>query len=337
MSKIKNNSSINKSNGDNLTSHVDYNSILNILDQKFRLVRKKEKNYFVNDRDNVVASYDDNSITMYFQFPKSDVEIWNHDGIVVATFVRDFQVNELIADVIIVEGLTGSANDTKIIKNYGYLPFRNNEVFKDSKQSQFERLSYDEKIKVLEYLTGAKFTNSIIDGIKLFEEKFASCGEITASNGFASIRLSEEMEIKNIKVNTSFVGFDLNILNVNGINKDFNFEEVYNFWRNIYDWNYTTGKNFVSSAEIIEWTERRKESTVDSESINYVHPVNWDILDQMYYDSKGTVYSRRLMMKHFLSQYFSENDINMFMKKYSSNQRQIDIKKERTKKLRNRV
>ena len=90
---------------------IDYDRILNQLNKKYTVISKKKKNYFINNKEEVVASYDDHSISMYFEFPEASREIWNHKGIVVATFAKDFQVNDKIADIIILEGLVGACNE----------------------------------------------------------------------------------------------------------------------------------------------------------------------------------------------------------------------------------
>ena len=257
---------------------INYDNILDQLNKKFTLVSREGKNYFLNNENAVVACYDDNSISMFFEYPEYDRQLHTNKGLAVATFVKDFQVNEQIADVIILDGLNGAWNDTKIVGNYAYICCINDELRDfcgtNEKQRQFDQLPYEKRIEVLEKLTGASFKGAKIDGIRLFgngkeDSKISSCGVIRISDGIASIELSDEMTINGIKVNKKYHGFDLNIVRINGKNPDFDYKVVYDFWRQENDWHYTVGRRNVSSGEVIEWTEGRKNGTVDEESIFY--------------------------------------------------------------------
>lgn len=305
---------------------------------------KKRKNYYLNEFDEIVASYDDNSISMYFDFPESSREIWNHNGRVVATFAKDFQVNSLVADVIMLEGLLGATNDTKIVGNYAYESCVSRELddFYDSddKQKEFEELPYNKKIEILEKLTGATFKDTIIDGIRLFpstrEAKYASCGEIISHDGIAKIKLSDDLIIDGVKVTNIMYrrnGFDVNVLNIKGKNEDFDYRKGYDFWRKNNDWYYTTGRSTEGSHETIAWTERRKNSTVDNDAINYIgNPYSY-LTDSIYYDSKSSLNSRRLQMQYVLSQLGPLGPMDLIdktMENYGFNKRKIDVKK-RTK------
>lgn len=195
------------------------------------------------------------------------------------------------------------------------------------RQKQFDSLAYEEKIKLLEELTGASFEGAKIDGIQLFtsdkEAKIAPCGQIYSSNGIASIKISDEMVIDNIKVNKKDDGFDLNVININGINPNFDYKKVYNFWRHEYDLEYSNSFNNSDFYETIEWTERRKKSTVDKDSIFYIGNPYSHILDPIYYDSKISLNARRLQMKYVLSQIASNPD--EILKGYDFNIREVDV------------
>ena len=268
---------------------IDYDRILNQLNKKYTVISKKKKNYFINNKEEVVATYDDHSISMFFEFPENSEEIWNHEGMVVATFAKDFQVNDKIADIIILEGLVGTCNDTEIIDNYAYLQCNNNEL----------KNLFDTKTKI------------------------APCGQIYSSNGIASIKISDEMVIDNIKVNKKDDGFDLNVININGINPNFDYKKAYDFWRQKNDRKYTIGFNRRGSYETREWTERRKKSTVDKDSIFYIGNPYSHILDPIYYDSKSSLNARRLQMKYVLSQITSNPD--EILKGYDFNIREVDV------------
>ena len=172
-------------------------------------------------------------------------------------------------------------------------------------------------------MTGASFKGAKIDGIKLFTSKIASCGQIHSSNGIASIKISDEMVIDNIKVNKKYDGFDLNVININGINPNFDYKKVYNFWRQKNDWAYTPGFNKSESYQTREWTERRKKSTVDKDAIFYIGNPYSHILDPIYYDSKSSLNARRLQMKYVLSQIASNPD--EILKDYNFNIREVDV------------
>ena len=107
---------------------INYDNILDQLNKKFTLVSREGKNYFLNSENAIVACYDDNSISMFFEYPEYDRQLHTNKGLAVATFVKDFQVNEQIADVIILDGLNGAYNDTKIVGNYAYIHCVNDEL-----------------------------------------------------------------------------------------------------------------------------------------------------------------------------------------------------------------
>ena len=310
---------------------ITYDKILNHLNKKYTVISKNKKNYFINNERKVVASYDNHSISMYFEISKDSDEIHNHNGIAIATFAKDFQVNDRIADIIILEGLVGACNDAKIVGNYAYLLNNNcelRELFEtNSRQKQFDSLPYEERIKLLNELTGASFDGAKIDGIQLFspesEPKLSSCGQIYASNGVASIKLSDEIVIENIKINEQIDGFDLNIINIKGNNPNVNYTQVYNFWRHENDWMYNLGFSTAGSYETREWTERRKNSIVDEDSIFIIGNPYKHILDSIYYDSKSSLNARRLQMKHVLSQLVANP--NDMLKDYDFNKREIDV------------
>lgn len=328
---------------------IKYDNILNLLKKKFKIISKKEKNYFVNDKNEVVATYDDNSISMFFNFPKESRTLWDHEGFIVATFAKKFQVNDTIADIIILEGLYGACNDARIIDNCVYETYNNNElrdIFETNyDQEKFDKLPYEERIMILEKMTGAKLEGAKIDGIRLFgsgkEAKISSCGTIESSNGYASIEILNEMRIDGIKVNEKYDGFDLNILNIYGKNTDFDYNKCYRYWRQENDLYYTDGiywgqendlyytddRYDTDSLEVISFTERRKYSTVDEDSIFYIGNPYAHILNDIYYNSKSSLNSRRLQMKFLLSQIASAIDLNKSLKDYSFNKRKVDVYK----------
>ena len=269
-----------------------------------------------------MASYDKNSISMYFNNISREC-ILNHHGVVVVTFVRDFQVNSALADVIIVEGLCGAYNDTKIVGNYAYLTTVNTELRsiygQNSEQKWFDSLSYEKRIMILKQLKGADFSGANIDGVLLFdsdsETKYGSCGNISVSSGLAEIIICDEIILKNVKINDLPVGFIVNVINVKGYNLNFDFDVVYQFWRERNGWNYTIGRENVSSPNIIKWTERRKNGTVDTSSINVLKE---QIFDPIYKGASVLLDSRKFFVTTILGKIFPQYQVNEMMKEYDS-------------------
>ena len=312
---------------------ISYDSILNLLNKNYSVISKDKKNYFINDKGEIVASYNKNSISMFFDFPAESREIWNHEGRVVLTFAKDFQVNSYVADVLFLEGLCGATNDTEVIENYAYFTVNNHELYNingDNKlQEKFDSLPYEERIKILEEITGASFKGAKIDGIRLFkpekETTYGSCGFIYSKNGIADITILDEIYIHNIKVCdiVDHLNFVVNVINVKEINEDFDFDRVYEFWRKKNDWYYNSDEQ-----DLTKWTERRKDSTIDESEINIVGNPYKCLLDPIYYNSKGSINTRKLKMKAILSRIAPNSKIPSILDSYDFNLRSVDVKKQ---------
>ena len=327
---------------------VTYDSILNLLSKKYSVISKEKKNYFVNENGEVVASYNKDYISMLFDFPACSREIWNHEGKVVVTFAKDFQVNSYVADVIILEGLCGTENDTEVIGNRTYSTISNEEIYningKSPLQEKFESLPYEEKIKMLEEITGATFTGANIDGLRISfgdekEPTYGSCGFINSNNGIANIEIygEKDIDIRNIKVSDHMFhnDFVVNVMNIKAKSKNFDYNNVYEFWRKKNDWYYTIGRKNVSSPSIIKWTERRRYSTVDKSAINIVGNPYKTYLDPVYYNSKISMNARRLQMMSMLSELVPKRKIASIMDSYDFNLRNIDVNKQLRKRNNN--
>lgn len=215
-----------------------------VLSKKYNHIMKNGKTYFVDDNYNVVASHDDKSITMYFDFKECSREIWNHNGKVIVTMISDFRVNDKTADVLIVEGLCGACNDAIITEDFAFRTGSN---------------------RTLRYELG-EYSNNL-----------GSCGELYCHDQLASINICNAIRFNNIRVSDlSYDGFVVNIIGNQKENNNNDYSKVYKLWRKENDWYYTYGVQTAGSYETRAWTERRNYSTVDSKDIYEVKDYSID-------------------------------------------------------------
>ena len=319
---------------------LTYNMIFRILQKNFTMIAGREKNYFIDNSQRIAATFDKelSTITMYYSFEKNSYEIWNHHGKVAIAFARDFNVNNKICDVICIEGLCGAYNDFYLEEDFCLETTNNSEMrylFEKevSLQKKFEAKSYQEKIAILEAYTGAKFSGANIEGIQLFpdSDKYAlgNCGSLSSKNGIASFDICGEIEVENMKINQQRDGYDVNIINCKGQQKDTNYKDVYAFYRRKNDWNYKEGYNTAGSYETRDFTERRKNSTIDQEAIH----ISKVFLDAVYEKEKQSLNAKRLQMIYALNVLLNDKDLarKYVETNYAFNTRICDLKKQRIK------
>lgn len=209
--------------------------IQTVLSKKYTHIVKNGRTYFVDDNYNVVASSDDKSITMYFDFKKCSREIWNHNGKVIVTMISDFRVNDKTADVLIVDGLCGAYNDAIVTEDYAFKSGTN----------------YTLRYELGEY-----------------SDNLGSCGKLYCYDHIANINICNAINFKNICVSDlSEKGFVVNIIGNQKENNNSDYTKVYKYWRKENNWNYTYGIQTRGSYETRDWTERRRYSTINDEDI----------------------------------------------------------------------
>lgn len=209
--------------------------IQTVLSKKYTHIVKNGRTYFVDDNYNVVASSDDKSITMYFDFKKCSREIWNHYGKVMVTMISDFRVNDKTADVLVVKGLCGACNDAIITEDFAFR-------------------------------TGSNYTLRYELGE--YSENLGNCGKLYCYDHIANINICNAINFKNICVSDlSEDGFVVNIIGNQKENNNSDYTEVYKYWRKENNWYYTYGIQTRGSYETRGWTERRRYSTTDYEDI----------------------------------------------------------------------
>lgn len=324
---------------------ITYEKILEILNSKFKLVKGKKKSYFLDDSERIVATVDKNLITMFYDFPKHSREIWNHEGKVAVAFVKNFNVNGQICDVVCTHGLCGACNDFTLHDNY-FIDDTNNtemryllDVNDNSLQKKFESLSYEEKIDVLETFTGAKFTGANISGIQLFPSseryRLGNCGHLTAKNGIAKFDIFGQVEVNNIVISKKD-SFDLNIIDLKNEYQSVNYKKVYDFYREKYAWYYSPN-GYAFSEDIRAFIDRRKNSTVDEDAIHFSQP-RYDLLDEIYINGKQSLNSKRMQMIYTLKSLLKikrTSAVNYVSSHYDFQLRNCDLTNQRAKTRKN--
>lgn len=316
---------------------LTYEIILKVLSSNYTFVEGKEKNYFLDDSNRIVATIDENLITMFYDFPALSREIFNHFGKVAVAFAKDFNVNGQICDVLCIGGLFGG-NDFIMNKDF-FIGTKYNVEMKhllDSNenllQKQFEALNYEEKISVLEESTGAN-----IDGIQLFREvnesELGNCGHLSATNGIASFDICGVIQATNIVVKKVYKVYDINIINFKNIHQKPNYEEVYNFYRQKNDWHYNTGYKTAGSKETRDFTERRRYSTVDIDSIHIREPIMLkSVLDSIYENGNQSLNAKKLQMIYILNSLLKNRESEDYVSShYNFNVRNCDLRKQKVK------
>lgn len=323
---------------------ITYDKIFSILNSNFKLVNGQRKNYFLDNSNRIVATIDENLITMFYDFPELSREIWNHEGKVAIAFARNFNINGQLCDILLIDGLCGTFNDFIMNKDFFINITTNSEMrcllgnHENSLQKQFEELSYEEKIAILKKVKGADFTGAKIDGIKLFsdgaEYKLGNCGYLSSTNGIASFNICSEIKVDNMVVNKKQNGIDINIIDVKKTKKKANYSELYNLYRQENDWYYNLGYKTAGSLETRAFTERRRYATVDKDAIHITKQVIKDAFDPIYEKSNQSLNAKRLQMLYILN-LFLENkkeSENYVSSHYNFNIRNCDFRKLKVKK-----
>lgn len=319
---------------------ITYEKIFSILNSKFELVMGKQKNYFLDYEQRIVATIDKNSITMFYDFPEESREIWNHYGKVAITFVKNFNVNGQICDVLCINGLCGAANDIIIDENFSIDRTNNIEMRnllhndKKSLQQQFEDLGYGKRILILKKLIGANFKGARIDDIQLFESSeeymLGNCGYLSSNDGVASFDIGGIVKFNNMVTNRIYKdGYDINIINFKSIYQKVNYGEVYDFYRRKNDWYYNAGYKTAGSLETRNFTERRKTSTVDVDSIH----ISKYMLDIIYNNRSKSLNAKRLQMIYILNLLLNDKkkSEDYISSSYNFSVRNCDIIKQKVK------
>jgi hypothetical protein len=347
---------------------IMYDIIYNTLNSKFTLINGKEKDYFYDNEGKIAATVDEKSITMFYDFPKNNYEIWNHKGKVGVSFVKDFNLNGNLHDIIFIEGLCGACNDIIIHENYAISTSVNNEMTKNPKQRKFNMLTNDEKCKTLEKITGCKALGANLQGALLYnhDEIFGNCGTIVSQNHCADFDICGLIQFKNCMTN-DYTRWNWNhnypkkpnhnekTINTVAFKGKTNtdYEEIYNYFREKENWSFTTGYKTAGSDERRAYVNSKKYQTIDENAINshvrvsLAKPLTKYLKEQaknIYAESGNrSLNSTKLLMarkiKECLAQLESkcncatieyDNDIiNIILGEYNFNQRRIDKTKRR--------
>lgn len=322
---------------------INYDIIYGILNSKFNLVKGEIKDYFFNNSQQVVATVDKNLITMFYSFPEGSREIWNHHGIVIIGFAKDININGISCDILCINGLCGDRNDFVLNGNSIINTIHNSEMLnilngnKTSLQSLFESLTDSEKVAVFEIITDAKAKGANLEGVLLFDDgsyqKIGSCGNLSLENGLASFDICGILKLNNMVVtNKAYYSYDINIIKF----KKVNYDEIYKFYSKKNDWYYNNSYKTCSSAETRAFTERRKYSTVDSDSVHISYPDELKyLLDTIYESGNRSLNSKRLQMIYVLSIILNDKRkaMSYIDSYYNFNIRKCDLNKQKEKKL----
>lgn len=210
---------------------IDYELFKKFLDENFYLIKDKNKSYFVDEKG-VVATITEDTIVMYFnEIISSD---FCGDAIMkwYVMFSRNFQINDLKTDIIVVDYLY-PFNDIDVLDNF-----------------------YIEKT-----------FNPNLEEYK----NLSSCGVIRldSENEVSAVLRSEydSFCIRNIRKSDINKNTNVNVVSVNSINNFVNYDEFYRFCKNKDILHYqATEKGWIDN-ERIAWCERRHNSTIDLENV----------------------------------------------------------------------
>jgi len=255
-----------------------YSIIFNILSSKFTFVENDDKSYFYDRNGAVVATVTDNAITMFYSFPECSHEIWNHEGKVAITFVKDFNVNDKVCDIFYIHGLCGACNDIEVVKDFAIDTVPNyNMGKKDPRQEFIDNLSNEEKIKLFEKATGCIATGANLEGAHFFGKKpeLGNCGKLVSKNGYADFDICGIITIKNCKVS----GYGDRYREENSKNQSINlvkysytketdYKEIIEYYMKKYKWNYTVGINNAGTPDVMRFVNERRYSTINKRGIN---------------------------------------------------------------------
>lgn len=114
---------------------VTYKKLLETIKLGNEVINKTNKNYILNEHNAIIASYDKNSISMYYRLPVINNNQIDYQ-IVLVTFVKNFKIYDKVADVIFTNILDDKYNDIEITDNIGYKKIYNPEI-NEIKKSNF--------------------------------------------------------------------------------------------------------------------------------------------------------------------------------------------------------
>lgn len=295
-----------------LTKNI-YNNILLTIRNKFKEIKGKEKNYFIDDEGRIVATLANNIITMYYSV--SSHIIWNHHNHIAISIVKDFNVNNKINDVMYINGLCGSTNDVRLIENYFI-------------ETYFNRELYYLPLNNLNLRSKNNYFNSSINET----QNFGNCGNLIIDGNQIILDICGEFIIDNIdrQLVSGINNFDLFILSPSVQNQNLNYKEVYEYHKKRHDWYYNIGKRTAGSKEKRMFDDRRKQSTVDKVGYVNVRLLENSLIDQIYYSEPNkSLNSKRLQMMYVLiNDYgYNKNQALDILYEYNFNIRNVDVKK----------
>ena len=265
-----------------------YNIIYSILNSKFELVKGDIKDYFYDEQGQIVATVDEKSITMFYSFPECSREIWNHNGKVAISFAKDFNINGRISDIIFIDGLCGASNDVHLHEDYAINTGVNSEMVTNPAQKAFNKLSNEEKIRILEKRTGCKATGANLRNVCLFgsDERIGNCGNLYSSEESVSFDICGLIQFENCravdyteKIAEEYRLFYPFVYRINPdeqtINiiskkeqKDTNYDEIYKYYRKINDWHYKADYNTAGSSDTRDYVSSKRRQTIDERVVH---------------------------------------------------------------------
>lgn len=295
-----------------LTKNI-YNNILLTIRNRFKEIKGKEKNYFIDDEGRIVATLANNIITMYYSV-SPDI-IWNHKNHIAVSIVKDFNVNNKVHDVMYINGLCGSTNDVKLIENYFI-------------ETYFNRELYYLPLNDLNLLSKKNYFYTSINET----QNFGSCGNLIVDGNQIILDICGEFIIDNIDRHliSRTNNFDLFILSPSIQNQDLNYKEIYEYHKKRHNWYYNNGKRTAGSKEKRMFDERRKESTVDKVEYANVRLLENNLIDQIYYSELlKSLNSKRLQMMYVLMNNYGYNKKQALdiLNEYDFNIRNVDVKR----------
>ena len=344
-----------------------YDTIYNILSSKFELIEGDIKKYFYNKYGQIVATVGEKSITMYYDYPKNSRKIWNHNGKVVVSFIKEFNVNGKLCDIFFIDGLTGACNDTKVHEDYSIDTGVNRELYDNQLQQKLNVLTSEEKTK-----RSKKISN-------IYETKFGNCGKLTSENGFASFDICGLIHINNcriaqysdivkkitqkkqneymIKCLGSYRDDEekrINIVQEHEEKVYTDYKKIYEYFRKEYNWYFTHGYHTCGSDKTREYVYNKQKQTVASYAIHKNLEISMLIPEELIdhilnSNTNRSLNSIRLQIIREIKNYiinYKENNcnsaqininnhINNILSRYNFNQRKVDVLKKlkKTKKL----
>lgn len=305
-----------------------YDEIVSVLNAHFHLVKGEEKDYFFDDAKRVVATIDENLITMFYDFPKCSSKLWTNIGKVAVAFARNFNVNGHICDVLCIDGLNGTCNDLTMKKNCTIYATNNSEIS--------YRLLDDDKDSIRIKKILKEFESSIISGvaikplfniddIQLLDDrdgyKLGNCGNILVINGFASFDINGALKFDKVVVSP----IDSNVIDLKNIYPRLNCKEVYSLYRRENGY-YSFGYRTASLAE-------KRKSTVGVDSVHIITDDTLSTLDAIYKNGDQSLNAKRLQMIYMLNILLNDKrkSTDYVCSHYDFNVRKCDLTRQRVK------